>query len=147
MVLLTAAAVVNQNRSRDNWRRSYPVVLLDDRLHVVCRQHLEGGALRGLGDCVGVFSHIERAIGSLLAAVFADRLGNCKDVRLVKCAAQGRAPVSAGAKADQLVRIIQVGTPLEIFLLQVSHVDQQPLGRRFAGQRRNLRFTWQGLCF
>ena len=100
MFFLLATTVVNQNRSRDNRRRSYSVVLLNDRVHVVCRQHLEGGALRGLRDCVGVFSHIERAVGTLLVPVFADRLGNCEDVRFVKCAAQGRSPMAASAEAD-----------------------------------------------
>src|ERR1700722_4687194 len=100
MVCLLAATVVNQNRSRDNRRRSYAVVLLNDRFHIVCRQYLEGRTLRGLGDSMGVFPHIERAVSSLLAPVFADRLGNGEDVRFVECAAQGRAPVSAGAETD-----------------------------------------------
>src|ERR1700722_10240035 len=141
-----ASTVVNQNRSRDDRRRSYPVILLNDRVHVVRRQHLEGGALRGLRDCVGVLPHIERAVGSLLVPVFADGLGNCEDVRFVKCAAQGRATVSAGAEAHSLVWIIQVGAPLEIFLLQASHVHQQLFWSRFACQRRNA-FPRQGLCF
>src|SRR5580704_15780839 len=109
--MFLAATVPNQNRSRDNRCRSYPVALLNNRLHVVCRKHLEGGALRGLGDGMGVFPHIERAVGSLFAPVFADRLGNREDVRFVKCASQGRAAVSAGAEADELVWILQVRAP------------------------------------
>ena len=68
--MFLAATVRNQNRSRDNRCRSYPVALLNNRLHVVCRKHLEGGALRGVGDGMGVFPHIERAVGSLLVPVF-----------------------------------------------------------------------------
>src|ERR1700723_3172434 len=116
MVFLLAPSVVNQNRSRDDRRWSYSVILLNNRFHIVCCQHLESGALRGLRNCVGVFPHIERAVGTLLVPVFANRLGNCKDVRFVKCAAQGGATVSAGGEADWRVWFIQVGPPLEKFL-------------------------------
>src|SRR5580692_1485664 len=145
--MFLATTVINQNRSRDDRRRSYPAVLLNDRLHVVCRQYLEGGALRGLRDCVSVFPHIERAVDTLFAAVFADRLGNCEDVRFVKCAAERRATMSAGAEADQLVWILQVGTPVKIFLMEASHIYQQLLRRRFSCQRRKVRFTCPRPCF
>src|SRR5208282_2426046 len=100
VVVNIAAAVVNENGSRDHRGRSHTVALLNDRLHVVRRQYLEGCALCGPGDGVGVFSHVEWAVRSLLSPVFADRLGDGQNVRFVKCAVQGRATVSTGAKAD-----------------------------------------------
>src|SRR5260370_8058873 len=108
--MFLAATVVNQNRSRDNRRRSYPVVLLNDRVHVVCPPHLEGGALRVLRDCVGVFPHIERAVGTVLVPVFADRLGNLQDVRFVKCATHGRSPVPPATEALSLLSTFHLST-------------------------------------
>src|SRR5579863_9428901 len=98
--MLLPAAVVNQNRSRDHGSRSYAVILLDDRLHMVRRQHLERGALRGPRDGVRVFPHVERAVGSLLPPVVANRLSNSENVRFREGSVKGRAPVSAGAEAD-----------------------------------------------
>ncbi len=149
--VLLAAAVVNENGSRDDRGRSYTVALLNDRLHVVCRQHFEGGALRGPRDGVRVFPQIEWAVGSLLSPVVADRLGNSQDVRFGKCCMQGRTPVSTGAKADQLTGIMQVGTTREVLFLQASHVHQQLLRSRLASERRDCCFarfgSYQPSCY
>jgi hypothetical protein len=40
----------------------------------------------------------------------------------------------AGTEADQLVRVVEVGTTLEIFAIEPRQVDQHLLGRRLAGQ-------------
>jgi len=59
-----ATAVVNQNSARDYRRRSYAVVVLDDRLYIICRQHFEGGTLRGPRQGVGVLPQVEGAVRS-----------------------------------------------------------------------------------
>ncbi len=74
--VLLATAVGNQDGSRDYGGWSYAVVLLDDCLYVVRRQHFEGGTLRGRRQSVGIFSHVQGAAGSLRSPVVANCLGN-----------------------------------------------------------------------
>ena len=66
--MLRAAAVVNEDRARDDRRRRHAVVALDDRLDVVGRQHLERGALGRPGQRVGVLAQVERTVGALACA-------------------------------------------------------------------------------
>jgi hypothetical protein len=139
--MLPATAVVNENGSRDNRGWRYAVTLLDDCLHVVRRQDLECGALCGRGQRVSVFSHIEWTVSALLPPVVADRLSNCQNVRLGKCAVQRRTAVSAGAEADELVGIMEVGMARKIVPLEASDVQQHLLRSRFARERRNRAFV------
>src|SRR5258708_21103742 len=93
-----ASAVVNENGSRDHRRRSYTFTFLDDRFHVVRRQHFQRGRLRGSGDPVRVFSHIEWAVGSLLSPVVANGLRNRQYVPFSESAMQTRTAVSPSAQ-------------------------------------------------
>src|SRR5215472_8484660 len=72
--VILAITVVREDRSRDDGRRRDAVVALDDRLHVVGRQHFERCALRRSGYRVRVLTHIERAIRTLTTPVLTDRL-------------------------------------------------------------------------
>ena len=67
-----------------------------------------------------------------------NRLGRSQDVRFCKWSAQGRASASTGHEADERVGIMQVGTMLEIFLLQARHAHSNSSWGRIAGERRNL---------
>ena len=79
-----AATVVDEDSPRDDWRRCYTVVALDDGLHPVGGQDLERGALRRSREGVRVFPHVQRAIGALAATVVADGLGDGQDVGFSK---------------------------------------------------------------
>src|SRR5262249_17471623 len=71
-----AATVVDENSVRDNRRRSYPVVLLNDGFDFVGGQHLQRGALRRPRHRVGVLADVERSVSALAAPVIANRLGD-----------------------------------------------------------------------
>ena len=78
--VLGAAAVVDEDRLRDDGRRRDAVVALDDRLDAVGGEHFERRALRRAGEGVRVLAHVERAVDLLLLPVFADRLRDGEDV-------------------------------------------------------------------
>ena len=88
----------------------------------------------GPGHRVGVLAHVERAVGALAAPVVADSLGDGQDMRLGERAVQRRAPVPAGAEADQLVRIFHVGAALVVLPFELGQIDQHLLWGRFAGE-------------
>ena len=85
---LVAAAVVDQNRVRDDRRRRHAVVALDDGLDAVGREHFERGALGRTGQRVRVLAQAERAVDFLAAAVIADGLGDGQDMGLGERAVQ-----------------------------------------------------------
>src|SRR5262245_64545730 len=89
--MLFSATVVDENSVRDNRRRGYSIVLLDDGLHLIGGQHLERGALRRPGHRVGVFANIQWSVGPLAAPVLANRLGDSQNVRFGDRAVQWRA--------------------------------------------------------
>ena len=122
-----SVAVVDENGPRDDGSRRHAVAVLNDGLDAVGRQHLQRGALGRSGQRVRVLAHVERAIGALGSPVVADGLSDGQDVRLGEGAVERRAPVSAGAKADKLIGITQVGQALEILSFEPGHVDQQLL--------------------
>jgi hypothetical protein len=84
-----AATIVDEDRARDHRRRRDARVALDDRLDAIRRQHLEGRALRGLGQRVRVLSHVQRPIDALATSVVADGLSDRRDVGLAERATQG----------------------------------------------------------
>src|SRR5580704_1662220 len=112
--MIFAVAVVDEDGARDDRRGSYFVVFLDDGFHAVRGQHLERGALRGAGQRVRVFAHIEWAICGLSATVVADGLGHGEDVGFGKGAMEWRTSVSTGAKDDHLIGIFEVGPALVV---------------------------------
>ena len=84
-----AAAVVNEDRVRDDGRRRHAVVALEDRLDAFGRQHLERRPLGRTGEGVRVLAEEKRAIDRVSAAVIADRPGDRQDVRLGERAIEG----------------------------------------------------------
>ncbi len=100
-----AAAVVNENGSRDDGRRRDAVVSLNDCIHIVGRQNFERGALGRIGHCVRILAHVERAVSAGAPPVIADRLRDGKNVRFGEGAMQRRAAMSAGSETDHLVGI------------------------------------------
>ena len=137
--VILAAAIVNQNRPRDDRRRSHAVVLLNDGFHAVGRQDLERRALRGRGNRVRILAHVERAIRAVSAPVVANGLRDGQNVRFGEGAAKRRASVSAGSEADHLVGIAQIRPALKILALKPGEVDQHLFRRGLARERRNAR--------
>src|SRR4029450_10295963 len=114
-----------------------------------------------------VLAHVERPLDALAAPVVADGLRDRRDVGLGERAVERRAPVSAGAEADELGRIARVrlslvviglgagpghpqrlpgggraprvGLPLVVLALEPGQVHQHRLRSRLAGQRRERR--------
>ena len=68
-------------------------------------------------------------------AVFADRLGDGQDVRLIERAAQRRATVTAGAEADPLCAIRDVGLARVVLVSKVADIDEKVLWSGLAGER------------
>src|SRR5262249_10961025 len=122
--VLLAAAIVDENGSRNDRRWRHAIVTLDDGLYPVGRQHLQCGALGRRGQSVRVLAHVEGTGRALSAPVIADGLSDGEDVGLRERATQRRAPVSAGAEADQLVRVTHVGPAFEVFSFEPIQVDQ-----------------------
>jgi hypothetical protein len=77
-------------------------------------------------------------VDAVRAAVVADGLRDGQDVRLGERAVERGAAVAAGAEADELLRIGEVGLPLVVIVLQTAEINQQFSRRRLAGQRVNL---------
>jgi hypothetical protein len=117
------AAVVDEDCARDHRRRHHTRVALDYRVDAVRDEHLERGALRRLGERVGVLAHVERAVDPLPTLVVADGLGD-RHVDLGECAGERRTPVSAGAEEDALIRVADVGLPLEVLAVEPGQVHQ-----------------------
>jgi hypothetical protein len=111
-------------------------------LDAVRRQYFQRRALGRPGKCVRVFAHVERAGDALGLAILADGLRDGQDVGLGERAVQGRAAVPAGAKADELLRIVGIWPPLVIGVLQFRQIDQQLSRRGFASQRMNGHFLY-----
>ena len=131
-----APAVMDEDGVGDRRRRREAVVALDDGRHVVCRQNLERGPLRGTRDRVRVLAHVERAGDGVRVAIVADRLGDRHDVRRGERAAQGRSSVPAGPEADLLGGIVGIRPALQVVAFQPGEIDQQFLRGRLAGERR-----------
>ena len=132
-----AAAVVHENRPRDDGSRRDAPIALDDGLDAIGRQHLERGALGWLGERVRVLSHVERAVDALTAAVVADGLRDRADVGLGEGAVERRAAMAARTEADELRRIVRLGPALVVRPLEPGQVDQNRQRGRLAGQRGN----------
>src|SRR5215813_254701 len=135
--MLFSATVIDENSVRDNRRRGYSIVLLNDGFDIVGGQHLERGTLGGPGHRVGVLSHVERAVGALAAPVVADSLRDGQDMRLSERTVQWRATVPAGAKTHQLVRVSHVRPALVILPFELGQIDQHLFGGWLACEWRN----------
>ena len=126
--VLGAAAVVDEDRVRDDRRRRHAVVALDDRLDAVGGQHLERRPLGRTGEGVRVLAQEQRAVDPLRPAVLADRLGDRQDVGLGEGAVERRAAMPAGAEGDALARVGRIGPIGIVRLLERRHVDQDARG-------------------
>src|SRR5262245_56268890 len=135
--MLFSATVVDENSVRDNRRRGYSIILLNDGFDIVGGQHLERGALGGPGHRVGVLADVERAVGALATPAVADRLRDGQDMRLSERTVQRRAPVPAGAEAHELVKGSHVRQALVILPFELRQIDQHLFGGRLACESRN----------
>src|SRR5215470_2062847 len=76
-----AAAIVNQNRPRNDRCWSYSVVLLNGSFDAIGRQDLQSGPLSGIRQGVRVLAHEQSAVYALSNPVIANGLSDCQDVR------------------------------------------------------------------
>ena len=130
-----ATAIVNNDGARNHRRRRHAVIFLNDGFHAVGREHFERGALCGRGKPVRVLAHLQRAADVLAPAVIANGLRDGENMRLGERAVRRRAAMSAGAEADQLVRVAEIRPPLVIIAFEPRQIHEHFLGGRFAGQR------------
>src|SRR6266700_1834259 len=74
--VLCTIPVVNEDVPRDDRCRRDAVVLLDDGLHGIGRQHLQCGALGRRGQGVCVLPHVEWAVNALTVPIVTNGLRN-----------------------------------------------------------------------
>src|SRR6266446_1195161 len=129
---LLAAAVMDNNGARNNWRRGYPILALDNSLGEVGREHLKSGSLRRAGESVSILAQIEWAISALHAAEIADRLGDCQDMSFCERATQRRASMAARAEGNPLVAVGEVWLTFIVLPFEPRQVNQHLGGSRFA---------------
>src|SRR3984957_1341999 len=101
--VILAAAVVNQNRPRDNRSRSYTVILLNDGLAAIRRQHFERCPLRRGRGRMRVLSHVERPADRLASPVFADGLRDRQNMGFIERHFQWLPATPAGPETYELV--------------------------------------------
>ena len=80
-----------------------------------------------------VLAQIERTVNTLAAPIVANGLGDGENVGFRERAVEGGAAVTAGAEADELVRVREVGLTVVIVALELVEVDQQLGGRGLSG--------------
>jgi hypothetical protein len=132
-----AAVVVPQDRMRDDRGRRRAVVGLDEDLHPMRGQDRQRSALGWPRDGVGVFAHPQRAGDPRLLSILADRLRDGGDVRVGEGAIQRGAAMARRAKADELLRVGQVGLVFGVGAFELGGVDEQFSRGRATGQRGN----------
>src|SRR6201987_1091525 len=116
-------AIVNQDQARNHWRRRDAIVALNDRLDVVCGEHLKSRALGRARNRMGIFPHEEWAIDAVRATVVTDGLCDRKDMPFRKFLWERGPAVAARAELDSLRRIVFGGNALVIVALELPHVD------------------------
>jgi hypothetical protein len=121
--VLAAAAVVHQDRVRDDRCGGDTVVALDDGVHPVGREHLERRALGRCGERVGVLAQEERTVNTAFAPKVADGLGDGQDVRLGERTVARGAAVPAGAEGDPLAGIVGIGALVVVVPLEPGEVE------------------------
>ena len=129
-----APAIVGEDRVGDGRGGRKTIVALDKCFHAVGREDFERGALRGRGRGVRILAHEQRPADAFALAVFADGLRDRENVRLGERAVERRAAMPARAKADELVRIGEVGGALVVITFELRGVNEQRSGGRFSGE-------------
>src|SRR5260370_39273659 len=98
-------------------------------------EQLELDAFGGSGKGVGVFGHEQRVSDSLVAPVFADCLRDGEDVGFCERRVRAAAAMPAGAEADELVRVGQIGLGFVERGFGPAAVDQEVSWCGFACKR------------
>ena len=125
-----SAAVVDQDRVRDDRRRRVAVGGVDPDVHAVRDEAPQGRLERRLGQGVRVAPDEQRAVGALAVAVPADRLGRRRDVRLVEGAVERRAAVAGRPERDPLGGVGRVRPDVVVGPHEPVEVDERRrLGR------------------
>ena len=97
---------------------------VDEDVHAVGCQHLQGGVLRRLAEGVRVLGHVQRAGDALAGTVFHDGLGDGHDVRLIERSLQAGPPVTGRAERNALARIAQIGRNIVVRIQERSEVNK-----------------------
>ena len=131
---LAPAAVVREDRVRDDGRRRVAVVGVDRDRHVVGGQHLEDAARRRLGQPMRVTAEEERTVDALRAAVPADGLADREHVGLVERVRRRAPAVARRPERDALLGHRRVGRSVVVRGDQLVGVDQAGGVRRLPGE-------------
>jgi len=100
----------------------------DHGFHAVRRQHFQCGFERGLRQRMRVDADVKRPVDILLAAVFADRLGNRQHVPFVETAFERTAAVARGPESNALRGHRRVGLQTGVGGEQLRHIDHTEAG-------------------
>src|SRR5215831_18342313 len=101
---MLATPVVVKNGVRDYRSRSVAIVSINHHLDAIRNQHFQGARKSGLRKRVGIDADVERSVDALLLAIEANRLRNCKNVRLIERVIQRGTAMAGSSKYDALCR-------------------------------------------
>src|ERR1700745_2711373 len=99
---MLSTAIVSKNSVRDYRGGSVAIISIDHHLDAIRRQHLQGTGKSRLGKRVRIDAYVERSVDTLLLAIQANRLRNCKNVRLIESSIERRAAMTGSPKRDAL---------------------------------------------
>ena len=133
--LLGSAAVVREDRVRDDGRRSKSFAIVDHYLDVVRSEDFERRGERRFRERVGVDPHEERTIDAVLRTIETDRLGDGEDVLFVERALDGCSAVARGPERDPLRGDRGVGLERVVRRHESRNVGEYRFRRRLTGQR------------
>src|SRR4029077_7631051 len=109
---------------RDYRRGSVTIVSINHDVDAIRCQHLQSAGKSGLRKRMRIDADVERSVDALLLTIEANRLCDCKDVRLIERVIERRAAVPGGSKHDALCGHGWIRAPRVIRGPQPGHVDQ-----------------------
>jgi len=125
-----APAVVCENRVGNGRGWGIFVPLRDHDFNPVCRQHLKGTGKSRHGQSMGIHTHEQRTVDTVLLAVETDRLADGQDMPLVEGRLECGPAVTRCAECDPLGRDRRVRNLRVVRRAQARHVHQHfRLGR------------------
>ena len=120
-----------QNGAGNYRSRCKTIITLDESLDPIRRQHFYARCVRaGSGKVRGCLCPEQRTRDSLVAAVFADRLGDRENMRFGKRRIQAGAAMPTRAKANELIWVVRIGFCLVEGCFELGHMDSEGLSVR-----------------
>ena len=107
-------AVVGENGMRDDGGGGIAIVAVDHNGYAVGGKNLKRAFHRRSRESVGIATDKEGSGGSLLRAVFTDRLGDSHDMIFGKATVERSPAMTGGSEGNPLGGIIQIGFGLVV---------------------------------